>query len=157
MKIIEQTELSATQKSRIVELWNAEYPLALAYSETSQFDEYLARLNNKRHFLLLAAAGQIVGWALAFDRDRSRWFAIIIDEKIQGQGGGTRLMNRLKETEKRLFGWVIDHNRAVKLNGERYRSPLGFYEKIGFRICPAERLEMAQISGVKIEWTAANL
>ena len=39
-----------------------------------------------------------------------------------------------------------------KTNGETYKSPLGFYRKIGFTVHEGERLEKEEISGVKIEW-----
>lgn len=154
MKIIEHTELSARQKRRIVQLWNAEYPLSLVYSKDSKFDDYLNGLEKKRHFLLVDSTETIFGWALTFDRDDARWFAIIIDNIIQGRGYGIKLMDRLKETEDNFSGWVIDHNNGRKLNGELYLSPLGFYKKIGFRVCYGDRIESDKMSGVRIEWNA---
>ncbi|MEZ5427981.1 MAG: GNAT family N-acetyltransferase [Pyrinomonadaceae bacterium] len=154
MRIIEQSELTAGQKARIVELWNAEYPLTLAHRKDSEFDEYLNGLSRKRHFLLFGESDELIGWAITFDRDGGRWFAIIIDGRTKGKGYGTRLIDKLKETESRLFGWVIDHSNSLKLNGDRYISPLGFYKKIGFSVCPGERIENHKMSGVKIEWNA---
>lgn len=154
MKIVEQTELTPGQKSRIVELWNAEYPLSLAYTKDEKFDEYLNGLSGIRYFLLFDQAGEIRGWAITFNRENARWFAIIVDSTIQGRGYGVKLMNRLKETENKLFGWVIDHNNSRKLNGDKYISPLGFYKKIGFRVLENKRLESAKMSAVCIEWNA---
>lgn len=156
MNIIEQTELSAEQKSRIVEMWNAEYPLSLAYGEVSEFDDYLDNLGEKKHFLMLDAANEIVGWAMVFERENAKWFAIIIDGKLQGKGFGVKLIDALKSSEQRLFGWVIDNNESVKANGAKYHSPLGFYRKIGFRVHENEKIEKQNISGVKIEWDALN-
>jgi len=39
-----------------------------------------------------------------------------------------------------------------KANGKPYKSPLGFYKKIGFLVHTDEKLIKAEISGVKIEW-----
>lgn len=152
MKIIEQSELSLVQKTRVVELWNAEYPASLSYSGISGFDEYLNNLQDKKHFLLLDPEGNIWGWALTFERENAKWFAIIIDEKIQGKGFGIKLVEAIKKTEKNFFGWVIDNDECPKSNGKKYRSPLNFYRKIGFTIHENERLEKQKISGVKIEW-----
>lgn len=154
MKIIEQNELSNTQKTRIIEMWNSEYPLSLAHSGISSFDEYLNGLGEKKHFLLIDDAGEIAAWAMIFDRDNAKWFAIIVDGKIQGKGFGVKLIDALKTSEKRLFGWVIDNDESLKSNGEFYRSPLRFYQKIGFVVHENEKTIKQDISGVKIEWKA---
>ena len=124
------------------------------FGEISEFDDYLNKRGSQKHFLLLDSSDEIVGWALIFDRENARWFAIIVDGKIQGQGFGVKLIDALKAAENQLFGWVIDHNDSKKSNGEQYRSPLGFYKKIGFRVIENERIEKEGISGVKIEWNA---
>lgn len=152
MKIIEQDELSDEQKTRIIEMWNAEYPLSLAHSGLPSFDEYLNNLGDKKHFLLFDETGEIAAWAMIFVRDGAKWFAIIVDGKIQGKGYGVKLIDALKSAEKRLFGWVIDTDNYKKVNGEIYKSPLGFYKKIGFRVHENEKLIKQGISGIKIEW-----
>lgn len=154
MKIVSQDDLSIEQKARIVEMWNAEYPASISYSEISGFDEYLSFCGEQKHFLLIDLSDKIFGWAMIFDRDNARWFAIIIDEKIQGQGFGIKLIDALKSAENSLFGWVIDNDESLKLNGEYYKSPLGFYRKIGFIVHENEKIEKQNISGVKIEWKA---
>lgn len=154
MKIIEQNELSNAQKARIIEMWNAEYPASLRHSGISSFDKYLDELGEKKHFLLFDERSEFVGWAMVFERGGAQWFAIIIDEKAQGKGFGVKLLDALKATEHRLFGWVIDNDDTRKSNGEIYRSPIGFYKKIGFRVHENEKIEKQGISGVKIEWNA---
>ncbi|HEX8289160.1 MAG TPA: GNAT family N-acetyltransferase [Pyrinomonadaceae bacterium] len=156
MRIVEQTELSADQKARILELWNNEYPENLAFSNVSGFEAYLSERGNGKHFLLIDSAEKIIGWALIFDRDNARWFSIIVDGKMHGQGWGTRLIDKLKAAERRLFGWVIDNSNSQKSNGEVYESPLGFYKKLGFRVHENDRIEKKGILGVKIEWNALN-
>lgn len=154
MIIVEQDSLSEAQKGRIIEMWNAEYPASLMHSETASFDKYLDELGGKKHFLLFDERSEFVGWAMVFERGGAQWFAIIIDEKAQGKGFGVKLLDALKAAEKRLFGWVIDNDDSRKSNGEIYKSPLGFYKKIGFRVHESEKIEKQGISGVKIEWNA---
>ncbi len=155
MKIIEQNELSNAQKTRIIEMWNAEYPLSLAHSGILSFDAYLNNLGEKKHFLLFDETSEIVGWAMIFVRDEAKWFAIIVDSKIQGKSFGIKLIDALKSAENRLFGWVIETDESVKSNGENYRSPLGFYKKIDFRVHENEKIVKQNISGVKIEWISS--
>ena len=154
MKIVEQNELSTEQKSRIVEMWNAEYPSSLVHSGISSFEDYLNKLGDQKHFLLVDEAGEISGWAMIFVRDEAKWFAIIIDSKLQGKGFGIKLLDALKAAENHFYGWVIDTDDFRKANGEKYRSPLGFYKKIGFIVHEDEKLIKENISGVKIEWKA---
>ena len=152
MKIVEQSELSNEQKSRIIEMWNAEYPLSLAHSGPASFDEYLNGLGDKRHFLLIDESGKIFGWAMIFDRENAKWFAIIVDGKFHGKGFGAKLLEELKAAEKTFFGWVIDTEDYRKANGQKYRSPLGFYKNIGFIVHENEKLVKQNIAGVMIEW-----
>jgi ribosomal protein S18 acetylase RimI-like enzyme len=157
MTIVEQDSISEAQKARIVEMWNAEYPASLMHSDVASFDEYLDKLGEKKHFLLFDETSEIVGWVMIFLRDDAKWFAVIIDEKIQGKGFGVKLIDAIKQAEKRLFGWVIETDDCEKSNGEKYRSPLGFYKKIGFRIHENEKIEKQNIPGVKIEWNASDI
>ena len=120
---------------------------------TSSFDDYLNKLQDKSHFLLLDDLRNIVGWAVLFERDNGRWFALLVDTKIQGKGYGTALLTKLKASERVLNGWVIDANDVPKANGELYRSPLSLYIKNGFNVYPGERFEGEAMSALKIQWT----
>jgi hypothetical protein len=71
---------------------------------------------------------------------------------VHGQGKGTLLLNKLKENEHKLCGWVVDHDNDRKQDGEPYKSPLKFYQKNGFAICSDVRLETEKRSAVKIIW-----
>ena len=62
-------------------------------------------------------------------------------------------MNKGKEKNSELNGWVIDHNKELKQNKEYYISPIEFYIKNDFRIIAETRLELENISAVKIKWT----
>ena len=63
------------------------------------------------------------------------------------------MLDKLKENENTLNGWVIDHNSDKKLNGNFYQSPLEFYIKNGFETLSETRLELEIMSAVKIKWT----
>ncbi|MBK9630990.1 MAG: GNAT family N-acetyltransferase [Saprospiraceae bacterium] len=152
-KIIKTTELNEQAKKQVLDLWNNEYPEKLSYNSLGEFDHYLQNLNRPNHFLLTDNIDIILGWALTFDRDNEKWFAIILSEKRQGKGLGRKMLDELKQVEPILNGWVIDHNNDKKKNGLTYVSPLKFYEKCGFEIQTDNRLELDKISAVKIKWT----
>lgn len=153
MKIVKQTELNLKQKEEIFELWNDEYPEKLAYQTIVDFENYLSKLTEQSHYLLLNEHEETKGWATTFKRENEKWFAIIISEKLHGKGLGTKMLNALKTDENTLNGWVIDHNSDKKLNGNSYQSPLEFYTKNGFETLIETRLELEIMSAVKIKWT----
>lgn len=140
----------------MLELWNNEYPEKLSYNTLIEFDYYLQSLNSPKHFLLTNSKDLILGWAITFNRDNEKWFAIILSETIKGKGLGKKILDNLKQLEVILNGWVIDHNNDKKKNGQPYFSPLKFYEKCGFEIQPNNRLELDKISAVKIKWIKQN-
>ena len=152
MKFITLTELSETYKKEIFSLWNNEYPKKLNYQTFSDFEGYLKNLDNQSHILTLDENQKVKGWYFDFNRDSIKWFAIILDSRIQGKGVGTKILNLAKEKETELNGWVIDHNNDLKKNGEIYKSPLNFYLKNGFEILKEPRLELEKISALKIKW-----
>lgn len=152
MEIINQASLSLKQKSQLLHLWNNEYPEQLAYKNREGLEQYLENLTAQNHFLLVDEEETVLGWSFTFNREKETWFAIIISERLQGKGFGTKMLNMLKENEHKLNAWVTDHNRDKKLNGDSYKSPLEFYKKCGFNIIPEERLELDIISAIKIKW-----
>ena len=153
MKILQKIEINEQEKQQVFELWNNEYPEKLAYNNLLEFDNYLKNLSYLNHYLLLSDENLINGWALTFERESQKWFAIIVSEKFKGKGFGKKLLTKLKESENILNGWVIDHNNDKKKDGQAYISPLKFYEKCGFEIQKESRLELDIISAVKIKWT----
>lgn len=152
-KIITSPELNKQTKQQVLDLWNNEYPEKLTYNSLIEFNQYLKNLHNIKHYLLTDQIGLISGWALTFEREQEKWFAIILNEKIQRKGLGQKLIEILKQEESILNAWVIDHNNDKKKNGHNYVSPLKFYEKCGFKIQSESRLELDIISAVKITWT----
>lgn len=157
MKIVKQTALNDRQKEDILGLWNNEYPEKLAYNTIADFENYLHKLHGQHHYLLLDENEQTIGWATTFTRVNEKWFAIIIAGKLHGKGIGTKILNKLKEDENSLNGWVIDHNADKKSDGSHYRSPLGFYLKNHFEIVGETRLELETMSAAKIRWTKSYL
>jgi hypothetical protein len=152
MTITQTTSLTSEHKEAIRELWNQEYPQQLNYKNLSEFENYLNGLNDPNHYLGTNDDALIEAWAITFSRENEKWFAIILDQKIHGQGKGTLLLEKMKTNEQTLNGWVIDHENDRKQDGTPYKSPLGFYERNDFVICGATRMENEKISAVKIVW-----
>ncbi len=151
MEFIESSVLSDAQKLEIIALWNNEYPESLSHKSIETFNEYLEGIANLWHILLINSNGKIQGWCLCFTRESERWLTLILSSSVHGKGFGTQLLQYAKAKEKKLNGWVIDHDKEKKKNGEPYCSPLAFYLKNGFQIVPTERLNH-KISAIKIEW-----
>ena len=152
MKFYNFKDLSESQRAELLMLWNTVYPERLNYDTLIDFDTYLTHLKKVSHLLVLDENKKIRGWYFDFIRDGEKWFAILLDPEIQGMGLGTKMLSLAKEKEVELNGWVIDHNNHKKKNGEMYRSPLNFYLKNGFEALSNVRLELKNISAVKIIW-----
>ncbi len=151
-KILKRTNLNDQERMQLLDLWNNEYPEKISYKSIIDFNNYLLKLSNLTHLLMIDKSNNILGWAFSFNRDNERWFAIIISEEQQRKGLGQQMLNELKKSETILNGWVIDHNNDKKINGEVYNSPLGFYRKNDFNVLKNERLELENLSAVKIKW-----
>ena len=154
MEIIQTSNLTKEQLTRILKLWNAEYPSQIVYSNGQDFENFIAGMKNARHFTITDDEAHVEGWLCIFERNDADWFSMIVSGASQGKGYGSALLREAKENIKSLHGWAIDHNRDVKSNGESYKSPLEFYTKNGFEIVSNERLENNSVSTVKILWQA---
>lgn len=152
MNFIKTETLSNEQKIEIFQIWNNEYPEKLAFQKAENFEEYLNKLEKPIHYIIQNNKNKIIGWALDFYRDNQKWFAIIIDGREQQNGFGKKLLNELKKHNTELNGWVIDHDNDIKINGEKYKSPLDFYLKNNFEVVSENRLENEVLSAVKINW-----
>lgn len=150
MKINTTTLLTHTQKSEIFGLWNNEYPDFLKYPSLTELEEYLAKLEHTIHHLA-ERENRIVGWAAVFDRNDERWFLIIVDSANHLSGIGKELMNSIMQYNEELNGWVIDHDDYIRSDGRRYKSPIEFYLKLGFRNT-GEQLDNQLFSAVKVHW-----
>ncbi len=132
-------------------LWNSVYPATLGYKNKGQLQNYLDKLVHTTHYIVCSEE-ELIGWMPVFDRMGERWFALLIQEYVQGKGIGLSLLNFARQQEAELNGWVVDRENMVRLNGLPYRSPLAFYERQGFEVHPGERLETSHLSSVKISW-----
>ncbi|MCX2743253.1 GNAT family N-acetyltransferase [Mangrovivirga sp. M17] len=152
MKITEKSELSESDKIQLIQLWNSEYPEKLIIKDLAHFENYLRTLEDQSHILVFDEDQYVKAWYFDFIRDGERWFAIIVDSQCQGRGLGSDLLNRAKERQNILNGWVIDNDSEIKKNGHPYFSPIDFYLKNDFKKLPGIRLELDKISAVKIRW-----
>lgn len=152
MELIEATILSEEQKEAVLDIWNREYPQQVGYKTLADLEHYLEGLSQPYHLLLKNERGAIEGWACRFVREGEKWFVILLRGTAQGQGKGSLMLDGLKKGVDELYGWVVDHDRYVKQNGEPYRSPLPFYLKNDFTVCTESRLELDFLSAVRIKW-----
>ena len=155
MAIISTGTLSAQQKIAVSLLWNQEYPVQLLLQNVADFDHYLSGLSDLQHLLYTGLNDELLGWAIKFKRNGEKWFAIIVDSHMHKQGIGAMLLQKLREDETVLNGWVVDHDSYKKSNAEAYQSPLPFYIKNGFKAELDIRSESDTLSAVKISWTVA--
>jgi len=147
--------LNKAQEEALHDLWNSEYPKETAHKDIAGLEAYLNGLGQCRHYLLKSdAGGGIDGWASTFDREGERWFAIIIDNKHQRKGFGSLLLDRLKQDEQVLNGWITEGD-LLKVNGEAYLSPLAFYQRNGFKVHRDITYKHNSLLFVKISWLQA--
>ncbi|MEI6019719.1 MAG: GNAT family N-acetyltransferase [Bacteroidota bacterium] len=142
--------LSTAQKECIFQLWNNGYPSALFFNQFNELEKYLQGLNHAHHYFI--ELNGVNAWAMVFERDHAVWFALIVDANLQKKGVGKYLLNQLKAEHSLLNGWVIDKDLYRLKNGEAYHSPLGFYLKHGFDCLDESRLELPNLSAVKVQW-----
>ncbi|KYG80325.1 hypothetical protein AWW67_09085 [Roseivirga seohaensis] len=152
MQVIQTKRLSEEQKERIMTLWNAEYPASLGYTTIAEFDEFLNKIEQLKHYILCNLNQTIIGWLCVFIRNEETWFSIILDSDFQKQGLGKKLINLAKHDFEALNGWVIDNDTCKKSDGSLYAIPLPFYLKNDFNVLSEVRLETEKISAVKIRW-----
>ncbi len=152
MKYIRTNQLDQAQKTQIRELWNKEYPSAVSFSSLEDFENYLSNLAEQRHTLVQDENALVKAWYFDFIRDEHRWFAMIVDSKIQGMGYGGKLLDMAKKSNSALYGWIADSSTYEKQNGEVYKSPIAFYQKHGFQILSEIKLEVGEMKTIKIQW-----
>ena len=152
MKTIHARELTVSQKAEVFKLWNSEYPKSLSFGSIKDMDGFMDGLEEKTN-LLLVQDETTLAWMGVFTRQQERWFSILVNGEYQGKGLGKMLLDEAKAVEASLNGWVLDHNRDKKIDGDPYYSPLSFYLKNEFDVYPEVRFEQNGISAVKINWT----
>lgn len=150
MQIIITEKLDKAAKKAILHIWNSEYPLSLVYKKISEFEKYLAKLENVEHYIA-KVDNEIVGWLALFKRNSGRWFVMMVNSENQKTGIGSQLLNLAKEKTTEMNGWVIDINNYFRVNGQIYNSPIEFYKKNEFEITK-ERIEEENLSAIKVKW-----
>jgi GNAT superfamily N-acetyltransferase len=148
--IIKTKELSTSQAEQIHRAWNEEYPVKL----NNRFGLLLSDVTSYMHYIIENDKQEIVAWGVMFEKDDERRFSILVDSNYKGQGLGKKLIDAFKKDYSIFYGWVIDHDNDVKMNGEKYVSPLSFYLKQGFTILNEQRIDTEMISAVKVEHKA---
>ena len=152
MEIIKTKSLSLIQRDQINALWNSEYPVKLR----DRFSILLEESTWHNHFLIEDSKRLIIAWAVMFEQSQQIRFSIIVSKDHQGKGLGKTLLDQMKLTHNEFYGWVIDHNNDLKLNGENYVSPLPFYLKQGFEIIRDQRIDNEMIQAVLVGWKKDN-
>lgn len=152
MEIIEVAELTKNQKEQIHIIWNKVYTAKITYQSIDELDNYLNRVSNHKHLLIINNA-TLMGWYFQFMREDETWFSLMLDPSMHGKGYGSKLLNIAKQSVDELNGWVIDKSNEPKLDGTIYQSPLEFYLKNDFTVIHDTRLEVEVISAIKIKWT----
>lgn len=142
--------MSTSDIDEIISIWNKVYPVQMIYSSVQQFEDYLNQFSDKHHHCIYEN-DTLVAWAVDFIRDDERWFVMLVDDTHQGSGLGEKLISSLQEKNDELNGWVVDHNRYRRSNGESFISPLRFYLKNMFRL-QIDRMETSHLSLVKVKW-----
>lgn len=153
MKVIKTKILSPKQEEQIDALWNEEYPIKLA----NRFKLLLEGVENYNHYVIEDEEKNVKAWAVDFEKENEIRFSIIVRSGEKGKGLGACLIDKLKLENEEFFGWVIDHNKDLKSNGQNYITPMPFYLKHGFAILDDCRIEAEIISAVKIKWSCKSL
>lgn len=151
MTFLETNTLNYKQKETLRKLWNKEYPKNINHNNTDTFDNYINSLTNTNHVLVINN-NVIMGWYADFEREDERWFLMILDHTIQGKGIGTKLLQKAKEKQSSLNGWVVISNTYLKADDTMYQSPLAFYKKLGFTIFENIILNSGNIKAIKIQF-----
>ena len=152
----EKEELTQEEQKGLLQLWNKEYPTVVGHPSLDSLSDYLKNLEAPRH-KLIKMEGQLMVWFSTFNREGARWFAMIIDERLQGQGLGSQLLSLAKQEHDELLGWATDHDRYTRADGKPYPSPIAFYQKNDFEVLKGQRVEKGQLSAAKIRWRKSDL
>lgn len=150
MEFIHTSHLNAEECIALKELWNTEYPSCIQHKTITDFNAYLNTLQNVHH-TLVKVNGEVLGWYADFIRDNERWFLMLLNTKIQGKGIGKSLIKTASKNHKILNGWVVTDNNYPKHDGTLYKSPLGFYKKLGGIAFEEITLNSAVLKAIKIQ------
>lgn len=128
MEIVKKKDLNELEKEVVCSLWNKHYPKQFYLPS---LDIYLRDKTNVHHYLAVLE-DSILGWLFTYDKVDGTWFALIVDDKAQNKGIGSKLLKSALLDCYHLNGWIILDNNLKRKNGSLYVSPLGFYLKQNF-------------------------
>lgn len=152
MNFKETESLSLEERVQIRNIWNNEYPKVLYQEKQETLDSEIKTLKNARHTLVVDEQQNVQGWYADFDRDEARWFLIILSASSQNKGIGTKLLQKAQQQNESLCGWVIFSDTYKKADGTFYKSPLAFYQKLGFKIHRKILFQSEIMETLKVEW-----
>lgn len=150
MNINKTKILTDKQKEQINALWNDEYPAKLK----DRFPILLDGVDWYNHYIIEDLNNNAIAWAVDFEKEKQVRFSIIVSSAHKGKGIGGMLIEKLKAENQEFYGWVIDHNDDLKLNGEHYKTPMPFYLNHGFEIMSDKRIDNEMIRAVLIKWVS---
>jgi len=133
MQITTHDNLNSNDIISLFNIWNAVYPTEATFKKLEDIIRYLSQKNHPKHYIVRDLNNKIDGWLMAFTRDQSRFFVLLVNKETQAKGIGTRLMNRAMKDEESLNGWVVTRSGYHLLDGTPYHSPISFYKKLGFQ------------------------
>ncbi len=150
MYFFKTNSLNLSKKEALKNLWNAEYPKIIQHKSIDDFDRYLNSLSQVNHTLVLEN-NSVLGWFASFLRDDEYWFLMILHRQIQGKGIGKQLIEKAISEYTTLNGWVVTNNDYQKTDGTLYKSPMGFYKKLGFTFFEDIVLDSSGLKAIKIQ------
>ncbi len=141
--------LEETKEVRI--LWNQEYPEGIAHASLEDTFTFINSKQEKTHYLI-KKQGRLIAWSFTFLRSHQKWFSILVNSNYQKQGLGKELIQKIKEDNDLLCGWMVDEVGYKTLDGKPYRVPRDFYSSLGFIVKESSRFDSEKLRSVKIEW-----
>lgn len=148
MKIVQKNTLDQYDKAFVYACWNEVYPEHFCFEDYVQFELYIHQLKEPRHFIIYNNLDNPVGWLCTFEREKQRWFVMLVDDRYKHKNYGSQLLKAAKSIYDELIGWVVVDTASNCKNGSLYRCPVNFYKKNHFITIPNTR-EM--IKGVLLE------
>ena len=154
MQTINQSRtLTPKQMEKVNTIWNRVYPVQVK----DRLASFLNETDEQHHFYIENEKNELIAWSV-FILSKDEWrFSLLVDTPYQGMGLGSILLTEMKKKKNNFFGWVVDHDNDVTVDGNKYRSPLLFYQKNGFNILTGRRLETPLFSGREVKWEGENL
>lgn len=152
LKFVNTKTPDQSQVEAIRSLWNSEYPVNIHHNSIADTLEYLSKWEDQNHTFVYDDSAIVIAWYFDFIRDNERNFAVIISNKHQSSGLGSKLITLAKETNKVLNGWVIISEGHKKSDESDYKPPQVFYNKLGFQTLEEEK-EIQGLRLVKIRYT----